>query len=743
MKKIKKIAFGVGLTLALFVATLLVLPFVIDVNRFKEPILQKIESQINGKVTLERIGLKLIPFIGLKLENLSVQNAAGSPFGETPIVTLAELDFRVHLKSILQRKIIVTLLLRNPEIRLIKTAQGSNLDLLLKKPADQAQGKPATPEPTPEAAPAPGPSTEPIKKESLIKEIIVERVTIRDGLFVNDDQVSKPPLKIAGLRLDVTNAVLTDTSKPIGIDLGMRLFDAKQENIALEAHVAVDQSAKVAHLDKAKLTLAGSPILIDAVVEDYAVKRKLDLKVSAPSFAMNSIYALMPEAKKSLPPGSSLEGSLGLNLTANGTPQSIALQTGLELKSAAIKYGDTFVKPTGGAMDLLLEATYTPTEVTLENFAFHLLSSAITAKGTIGMTGAKEISLKVESTPLNLKELLTLSPANQTMDVEGAPKLSIEANGSTAKPDALEISGTLSANNLRYAKYPLTNLSSSFNYANQVAHLNELSFNLFEGNFSGSGVVNLTPKPSWDFRMNIEKLNINTTLNQIASLSEVLTGSGNLNLSIKGTGNSAEEMKKTLSGDAKFSLQNGELKTINIAPGIFSGQLLGALSGVGAPFFAEKIKSTSFQELAGSCLIQEGKVIFSNSTLQSGKDLIELGGTVSLEQKLDLKGKYLLSKEATDSWITNPKLRPYLTDKEGRFLLPFVITGELTKPLVVPDVAYVKDLAAKALVGAAKEEVKQKAAQEVQKVAPKAEEAAKEEIKKAAPDIGKQLKKLF
>ncbi len=655
----KKIALIVAGFLGLLVVAVIVLPFVVDVNRFKGPILQKVEQNINGKVSLGKIGLKLFPFIGLRLEELSVQNLPGTPFGETPVVKLSELDFRVHLKSILQRRIVASLLLRAPEIQLIKTAEGSNVDLLIKKPAA-----------------APTPPVEEKKEEKgeakpgLIRDIVVERVSIKDGLLVSDDRTAgKPPMKISGLRLEVTNAVLTDTSKPIGIDLGLHLFDAAEENVAFQAQVSADQQAKVAKLENAKLILAGSEIGMNATIEGYDTQKKVDALLSAPAFAMKSVFSLVPDAKKSLPPDTRLDGSLALNVTAKGTPESMDIDLTVDLKPAGIQYGETFVKAAGSPMDFGLKVHYTPTNP--------------------------------------------------------------------------QVSGSLSLAAFRSTKFSLTNVKSAFSYAGKIARLNDLGFDLMDGHFAGSGLFDMnSPKPGWDFSFKIEHLNMDSALTTTADLKDLLTGNGNLDLSIKGTGNSAEDVKKTLAGQAQFALRDGELKAMNLGPALFSEKLLGVLGSVtaGAP---ASLQSSKFQELAGRFTIQDGKVIFPETTMASGGDLVQMSGTIGLDQKLDLSGRYLLSKESTEGWITNAKFRPYLTDKEGRFILPFKITGELKSPMILPDVAYVGELAGKALAGAAKEEVKARAAQEIQKAAPKAEEAAKEEVKKAVPDIGKEFKKLF
>ncbi|MBI2982029.1 MAG: AsmA family protein, partial [Deltaproteobacteria bacterium] len=664
MSRIKKPILVVGSLLFLMGAAIIILPFVIDVNRFKEPILRKVEETINGKVQLERIGLKLFPFIGLRLEKLAVTNLPDSPFKDSPVLKLGELDFKIHLTGILQKKIVASLLLNQPEIRFIKTADGSNIDALIKKK-----------EPTTAAVPT---DSKPEEKSSLITDLIVEEVSIKDGSLVFDDRVArKPPLKVGGFRLQIKNAVLTDTSKPIGIDLGMRLFDQEKENLAFQAEVSADQIKKNATLKDGKLTIAGSPILMNLVVEDYEKEQQVDLTLSAPAFAMNSIYSLVPDAKKSLPPGTRFEGSLTLDVSGKGTPKNMAIKTSLDLKQAAIQYGEAFIKTAG--------------------------------------------------TPMNFNLNLLYTPANP------------------------QVSGSLALASFRSAKFTLTQLNSAFSYGEKIARLNDLGFDLFEGHFSGTAAVDMKnpDQMGWDATMKVDGMNMDMALAQAASLPDVLTGKGNVDLTLKGSGTKPEEIKKTLSGTMNFALNDGELKAINMGPAIFSENLtngmdkLAQLSGgkFGQPGFVQNLKGTPYQHLAMNLTIQDGKVQLSKFDLTHTENQIEMGGSMDLDLKLDLSGKYLLTKPATEAWITDGRVRHYVTDPEGRFVIPFKITGDLKHPSISPDYAYVNEMATKAVASAATDTVKQKAAEEANKAKKVAEERAKQEAATAKSQAEEEAKK--
>jgi len=754
----KKVFLAIGVVAAVLVALIVALPFVIDVNRFKDPLLKKVEENINGKVTLERIGLKLFPFIGLRLEKLAVTNLPDSPFGETPLLKLGEMDLRVHLKSLLKRKLVASLLLDKPEIQFIKTKQGTNVDLLIKKKTETA------PPPVAEKKEEPAPA-----KESLITDMIVEKIRIKDGLMVYEDRTTPgaasgaSAMKISGFRLEVTNAVLTDTSRPIGIDLGMRLFDAAKENLSFQGWVAVDQKAKDALIKDAKLTIAGSPILFNVTVKDYEKEQRVDANISAPSFAMNSIYSLLPEAKKSLPPDSSLEGSLALSLTANGTPKSMALKSTVDLKQAAIRYGKTFEKPAGSTFDLSIDGNFSTGAVKIEGFALHLLSAAITGSGSLALAGSQDLTLHLTSNPINLKEMITLSPENKALDIDGSLQMVFDARGPLSTPDALSMVGSLSSDKIRYDTYTLDKIVSSFSFSKKVANLKELAFTLFEGRFSGTATADLNgAKPVWDASFQVTDLNVNTLLTQTAALPDALLGKGSLGLNVKGQGSEAPEIKKTVSGNLKLSLREGELRAFNLAPSLFSSEVIDGMTKVAekipslrfsAPQAVASLKSTPFNELAVEGTIQEGKISLSQMNLSHKDQSVQMGGTVDLDLKLDMSGKYFLSREASAGWITDAKIRSYLTDPEGRFLIPFKVTGDLRHPSIGPDTGYVKELVAKAVTSYLADQVKQKLAEETDKLKQKATDEAKaaasqraQELLKEGPkpaDIGNKLKSLF
>src|SRR3989338_5582329 len=117
----KKLKITVSILFLLFVL-ILVVPFLIPIDRYKPFIIQKIEENMNGEVEIGHIGLRLIPFIGLKLEDVSVANKADSPFQGAAMVKLPRFDFRIQLKSLLFYRVIASLHMDKPEVTFTKLA---------------------------------------------------------------------------------------------------------------------------------------------------------------------------------------------------------------------------------------------------------------------------------------------------------------------------------------------------------------------------------------------------------------------------------------------------------------------------------------------------------------------------------------------------------------------------------------------------------------------------------------------
>lgn len=176
-----KILIGLGILVALLMAAILSLPFLIDLNKYQDQYKPRLEDALNRKVQLQDIRLTIWPRLGARVAGFAVLDDPA--FGGTPFTSLTSLDVGVKLMPLLSGKVEVEeITLRDPVITVIKNKKG-----VLNVSTIGRTGV-AVPE-TPSRAPIP--STEgPLK---ILALLAVDRVSIAGGkLTYRDLSAAKP-----------------------------------------------------------------------------------------------------------------------------------------------------------------------------------------------------------------------------------------------------------------------------------------------------------------------------------------------------------------------------------------------------------------------------------------------------------------------------------------------------------------------------------------------------------------------
>src|SRR5262245_54139358 len=157
----RKLGISVLILVVLLLAAALVVPRLIDINRYHSQAQVQLEKRLDRQVSLGEMGLSLFP------PSVSVQNAviaAAPAFGEgQPFATVERLYVSVEFWPLLHRQIeIKSLQLERPRIELIRNTEGTwNFASLGQPQTPAAQTPPAqlqTNPPPPAKGPEPDPS---------------------------------------------------------------------------------------------------------------------------------------------------------------------------------------------------------------------------------------------------------------------------------------------------------------------------------------------------------------------------------------------------------------------------------------------------------------------------------------------------------------------------------------------------------------------------------------------------------
>ncbi|THI92293.1 MAG: AsmA family protein [Nitrospira sp. CG24A] len=176
-----KIVIGLLIVVVLVIGGILMLPFLINLNKYQDQYKPLIEDVLNRKVQLQDIRLTIWPRIGARVAGFTVLDDPA--FGSSPFASLASLDIGVKLAPLFSGKVEVEeITLRNPVITVLKNKNGVLNVSTIGRTGVVAPKTPSR---------APIPSTEgPLK---ILALLAVDRVSITGGTLTYRDQSAAKP----------------------------------------------------------------------------------------------------------------------------------------------------------------------------------------------------------------------------------------------------------------------------------------------------------------------------------------------------------------------------------------------------------------------------------------------------------------------------------------------------------------------------------------------------------------------
>jgi hypothetical protein len=114
---------AVAIVLVLLVSVIFLLPFLLDLNRYRDQYLPILEQALHRKVEVENVRLTLFPTLGIQLREVVI--ADDSAFSSNPFLSVPSVQVAVQWKPILQRRIEVkSVVVENPIVKVIRSTKG-------------------------------------------------------------------------------------------------------------------------------------------------------------------------------------------------------------------------------------------------------------------------------------------------------------------------------------------------------------------------------------------------------------------------------------------------------------------------------------------------------------------------------------------------------------------------------------------------------------------------------------------
>ncbi|HEX5385762.1 MAG TPA: AsmA-like C-terminal region-containing protein [Gemmatimonadales bacterium] len=366
-------------------------------------------------------------------------------------------------------------------------------------------------------------------------------------------------------------------------------------------------------------------------------------------------------------------------------PASTAFVLGvLRVRNGAIRVVDESLHTAAGA----------PTITTISDIGadLHASGGAVSVPQFTGRLGGTTVTGSAEASPRHT-ELRLASESIRDADVAAlfglaglAPYPGLSFSGkapfemtTTVGSDlaSLAVNGKAAVERVRLGTLTLEGLQANFRLSNGTFMLDPITFAAYGGRQRGTVTIALAKPPAgYAIRTALDGLDINQALSANTTMKDFLTGTGRLSADVRGRGNEAAAIQRSLSGTVKFELKDGVLRGFPLVSAV--NHALGLTGG--------DARDTKYDVLSGSAVIAGGKARTDDLLMKAG-DLAMTGkGVLGFDRTLDFRLNAGFSAAKSAELASKVGALRQMENGRGEISVPVTVTGTTTAPKTSVDV---------------------------------------------------------
>ena len=331
---------------------------------------------------------------------------------------------------------------------------------------------------------------------------------------------------------------------------------------------------------------------------------------------------------------------------------------------------------------------FTQNSLNLTNLAASLGSTNASGNLSIANFQAPRLTFALAADKINVIELEKLvAPAKPVPAKKAEASWSLVPSADAApppQPSFLETatgSGTISVGSMVYDRSVLTNVHSNVNLNHGVVQLSPLTGQIFGGQINGSITADFRHDPS-SFAVNA-KLNgadANQLLTAVANTKDSVYGSLNATVNQTFSTPASGDVTQTLNGPFAFTLSNGKLTKLD---------LVNELGKIGK-FGTSGKGYTAISSMSGTFDVRNG--VANTNDLKAALDVGTMAATGSINLNNEALGLHLTAvlnkgfSQSVGGTGVGGYLNTALANKNGELVLPVIVSGTMSHPVVAPDV---------------------------------------------------------
>ncbi|CAH6819616.1 AsmA protein [Vibrio chagasii] len=669
----KKLLIFIAVPVFIVVAAILALVLLVNPNQFKPLIVEQAQKHTGLELVIEGdISWQFFPSIGFELGQTELRNPEG--FTQPNLFKVDTVGVDVSVTPLFSNQLeIGNITLDGAEFYLETLKDGrKNIDALTQASTSDSSAPAA--DTTSEPAQAP---QEQSASEASGWTINLAGVTISNALFEMDDKQAGSFTKLYDVSLNLSEfAVDTWTTAT---------FAASGENN--QQKFSANGSAEF-KLAEGFASYALRNIDLNAKFNDPTTSID-SVKVGLDTFEFDKVnqltYAVVGKAA-----GLDLDLKGGGELTVDKAISKVTLN---KLTLDSTFKGDTLPQ-SPMKVDMLSDLSFDLTKSHL-SFVLEKLqanSIALDGKADVTLSDIPKVRFSLHSPNIDLDEFLGLGSSTETASTapSGSAGGSTSKSGSSApakevEPDlsalkTLDVKGDITIDKFKANNAKMQNVKTAFSVNRGVAELPSFTSNLYQGSISATAKLDARKTPAtYTAKKRIKGVKVQPLLVDVAG-NDMLEGTGNIDVNVKGKSLTPTGIKKNLVGTIAINFEDGAVNGINVAQLIRENY---------AKIKGEKVESTNeakktdFSAMKATLKVDKGWV--STNDLSAQSPLLRVTG----------QGKANFINETVD-FLVRTSIVGSLEGQGGKSIddlkdvtIPIKVTGQWADPkfaLVFDDV---------------------------------------------------------
>ncbi|KPL94225.1 AsmA family protein [Vibrio splendidus] len=603
----KKLLIFIAVPVFVVVAAILALVLLVNPNQFKPLIVEQAQKHTGLELVIEGdISWQFFPSIGFELGQTELRNPEG--FTQPNLFKVDTVGVDVSVTPLFSNQLeIGNITLDGAEFYLETLKDGrKNIDALTQASAPQ-ESEPAA-NASSESTPAP---QEQSATDASGWTINLAGVTVSNALFEMDDKQAGSFTKLYDVSLNLSEfAVDTWTTAT---------FAASGENN--QQKFSANGSAEF-KLAEGFASYALRNIDLNAKFNDPATSIE-SAKIGLNTFEFDKVnqltYAVIGNAA-----GLDLDLKGGGELTVDSAISKVTLN---KLTLDSTFKGDTLPQ-SPMKVDMLSDLSFDLNKSHLSFVLEKLQANAIALDGKADVTLSEipKVRFSLHSPNIDLDEFLGLGNTTETASTapSGSAGGSTSNSGSSApakevEPDlsalkTLDVKGDITIDKFKANNAKMQNVKTAFSVNRGIAELTSFTSNLYQGSISATAKLDARKTPAtYTAKKKIRGVKVQPLLVDVAN-NDMLEGTGNIDVNVKGKSLTPTGIKKNLVGTIVINFEDGAVNGINVAQLIRENY---------AKIKGEKVESTNeaqktdFSAMKATLKVDKGWVSTNDLSAQS------------------------------------------------------------------------------------------------------------------------------